>query len=94
MARYQWARSPRDDLDARGCSACNNLGYHGRIGIFEVWHLDDDDAAAILDHRDDRGLRQRLSDKGRRMLLDDGMDKAEQGLTTYDELFRAGLLSP
>ncbi|WP_019624150.1 GspE/PulE family protein [Thioalkalivibrio thiocyanoxidans] len=86
--------APETIWTARGCSACNNLGYHGRIGIFEVWHLDDDDAAAILDHRDDRGLRQRLSDKGRRMLLDDGMDKAEQGLTTYDELFRAGLLSP
>lgn len=78
---------------ARGCSVCNNLGYHGRIGIFEVWHVDDDDAAAILDHRDVHALRQRLADKGQRLLLDDGLAKAEQGLTTYDELFRAGLLS-
>lgn len=87
-------KAPEAVWAARGCSACNNLGYHGRIGIFEVWHLDESDSAAILDHHDDRGLRQRLADKGQRMLLDDGMDKAERGLTTYDELFRAGLLSP
>ncbi|WP_018649470.1 MULTISPECIES: GspE/PulE family protein [unclassified Thioalkalivibrio] len=86
--------TPETVWAARGCSVCNNLGYYGRIGIFEVWHLDESDSAAILDHHDDRGLRQRLADKGQRMLLDDGMDKAERGLTTYDELFRAGLLSP
>jgi general secretion pathway protein E len=87
-------KAPEAVWAARGCSACNNLGYHGRIGIFEVWHLDESDSAAILDHHDDRGLRQRLADKGQRLLLHDGMDKAERGLTTHDELFRAGLLSP
>jgi len=70
----------------QGCEACGGIGYHGRTGIFEVWHLNDDDYAAILQHADERSLRDRLAQRGHMFLLDDGLAKAREGVTTIDEL--------
>jgi general secretion pathway protein E len=71
---------------ASGCEACQQLGYKGRTGIFEVWPLQEDDWNDILAHKDERTMRHRLADKGHRFLLADAVDKAEQGITSIEEL--------
>ncbi|NMT63843.1 GspE/PulE family protein [Marinobacter orientalis] len=75
-----------------GCAACNNLGFRGRIGIFEVWQLSEADYSRILRHEDEHSLRQALVDRGQSLMLDDGLVKAQNGDTTLRELLRAGVL--
>lgn len=69
-----------------GCDACQNLGYQGRIGIFEVWHLVDSDYGAILEHADERTLRASASSRALKSLISDGWAKVEQGITSLTEL--------
>jgi len=79
---------------AEGCSACNTLGYKGRIGIFEVWQPTEDDLALILSHVDEHTLRHALIERGEQLMLDDGLAKVEEGLTTLRELLHTGILLP
>ena len=87
-------KPPEETWQARGCDACNQLGFRGRIGVFEVWRLSADDSAAILRNEPEDALRKRLANRGQPLMLDDGLRKAEQGLTTYQELSHAGVLLP
>lgn len=75
-----------------GCSACNNLGFRGRIGIFEVWQLTEADYSRILHHEDEQSLRNGLVERGQMLMLDDGLAKVDQGQTTLRELLRSGVL--
>ena len=86
--------APEETWKARGCDACNQRGFSGRIGVFEVWCLSAEDTAAIFRHKHEHTLRKGLAGRGQRLLVDDGLAKAEQGLTTYRELFHAGVLVP
>jgi type II secretory ATPase GspE/PulE/Tfp pilus assembly ATPase PilB-like protein len=62
--------------------------------VFEVWCLSAEDTAAILRHKHEHSLRKGLAGRGQRLLVDDGLSKVERGLTTYRELFHAGVLVP
>ena len=71
-----------------GCPACKNLGYKGRVGIFEVMLISDALKAAII-KKEDAGLIQTLAIKeGMSTMLDDGLDKAKAGVTTLEEVLR------
>lgn len=69
----------------RGCGACRMSGYRGRIGIFEFLPVTDEIIAAIYDRRSSEEIR-RIS--GRPTLLDDGLRKVRNGMTTLDEILR------
>lgn len=71
---------------ADGCDKCSHLGYRGRTGAFEVWRLQEDDYALILAHADDHTIRQHLRIKGHTSLAMHALQKAEEGLTSLDEL--------
>ena len=79
---------PRPDKvwKARGCHACNDLGFHGRVGVFEVWRLADEDYELILGNGSTRAIRRALAERGHAFLLDDALQKAEQGVTSLTEL--------
>ena len=79
---------------AEGCAACNELGYKGRIGIFEVWQPSEEDFAMILNHQDEHALRHALIERGEWLMLDDGLAKVEEGQTTLRELLHTGMLLP
>jgi type II secretory ATPase GspE/PulE/Tfp pilus assembly ATPase PilB-like protein len=84
----------RADLDGieftrgRGCSRCGELGYHGRTLISELMVMDDRLRSAIIDKVSSAAFRQVLRDCGRGTLLDDGLDKVRQGITTVEEVVR------
>lgn len=69
-----------------GCDQCHGLGYKGRTGIFEVWHLNEQDRALILDHADEWTLRRALQSRGFRTLVRDGNQKAMDGITSSAEV--------
>jgi type II secretory ATPase GspE/PulE/Tfp pilus assembly ATPase PilB-like protein len=71
---------------AVGCERCHGLGFQGRTGVFEVWRIDSEEYQMILEGADRRTLYRHLRGRGHRFLLDSGLKKAQQGITTIDEL--------
>lgn len=78
---------------AKGCDACRGLGYKGRIGVFEVWRVRVDDYSLILQGFDRKRLYEHLREQGHIFMLDDGLSKAAEGVTSLDELRGLGGLS-
>jgi general secretion pathway protein E/type IV pilus assembly protein PilB len=72
-----------------GCGNCNNTGCRGRMGIFEVFVIDDEARKLIYDKVPSSVLRQRAREMGMRTLREDGVRKVLAGLTTAEEVIRA-----
>jgi type II secretory ATPase GspE/PulE/Tfp pilus assembly ATPase PilB-like protein len=81
---------PTSVWHSRGCDECNGLGYKGRTGVFEVWRIDSEEYRLILEGADRRALYRQLSSRGHRFLIDDGLEKVAQGVTTLAELRSMG----
>lgn len=69
-----------------GCSECRGLGYKGRMGIFELFVIDDDVRFMINEKASTLELRKRAREQGMRTLREDGVRKVLAGLTTADEV--------
>lgn len=72
----------------RGCPNCNETGYRGRLAIHEVLPVDDKIRAMINKQSGTNEIRNFLTDKGMYFLLEDGLVKVKQGLTTVEEVLR------
>ena len=75
-------------LTARGCPKCQNTGYRGRLGIYEVAVLTEELADAVLHQRPLHDLQTIARKDGFRDLLEDGLVKAWQGETSVEEVLR------
>jgi general secretion pathway protein E/type IV pilus assembly protein PilB len=73
----------------KGCSNCNNSGHRGRMGIFEIFVVDDEGRKLIYDRVPTNVLRARAREMGMRTLREDGIRKVLAGLTTPEEVIRA-----
>jgi len=73
----------------RGCANCSNTGHRGRMGIFEVFTVDDEVRKLIYDKVPASVLRIRAREMGMRTLREDGIRKVLAGLTTPEEVIRA-----
>jgi type IV pilus assembly protein PilB len=76
-------------LMGKGCGNCNNTGFRGRFGIFEIFTIDDDARKLIYEKVSSSVLRNRAREMGMRTLREDGIRKVLAGLTTPDEVIRA-----
>ncbi|MCP1672934.1 general secretion pathway protein E [Natronocella acetinitrilica] len=74
-----------------GCPECNDIGYRGRTGLFEVWRLGAEAQALLLEHTSERVIRKHLNELAHDFLLNQGLLKVTAGITTLGELWRAGL---
>lgn len=70
-----------------GCDLCNN-GYHGRIAIQEVLVISEDIRDAISNNIRKADLRQLVYSGDVTTLLQDGLEKVEQGFTTFEEVLK------
>ena len=79
----------------KGCERCRFTGYKGRLGIFEIFRVDDEMRQMInrMGDGEDRSeqvstvqLRKRAREQGMRTLREDGFQKVFAGLTTFDEV--------
>ncbi|PWK49860.1 GspE/PulE family protein [Pleionea mediterranea] len=86
-------KTPKKTWTAKGCEACQHIGYKGRTGIFEVWRLTEEDRARIIRNDDEFSIRRSLLDRNQLLMLDDGKNKVEEGITSYEELIRVGALA-
>jgi general secretion pathway protein E/type IV pilus assembly protein PilB len=72
-----------------GCNDCSNTGCRGRMGIFEIFTIDDEARKLIYDKAPTSVLRARAREMGMRTLREDGIRKVLAGLTTPEEVIRA-----
>jgi general secretion pathway protein E/type IV pilus assembly protein PilB len=73
----------------RGCPNCNGTGNRGRMGIFEIFVVEDEARKLIYDQVPTNVLRQRAREMGMRTLREDGIRKVLSGITTPEEVIRA-----
>lgn len=71
-----------------GCPKCQNTGFFDRMGIFEMIKVNDRVRKMIIEKRDASFIRERCVDSGMKTMLDDGIEKVIQGITSFDEVFR------
>ena len=76
-------------MKAPGCDHCRHTGYRGRMGIFEIFIIDDEVRHMINKRTSTFLLRQRARALGMRTLREDGVRKVLSGLTSADEVISA-----
>jgi type IV pilus assembly protein PilB len=76
----------------RGCSNCNNTGYRGRVGLFEVMEMSEDLRELILSGASAMELRRKAIEEGMISLRASGIQKVREGLTTVEEVVRETIL--
>jgi type IV pilus assembly protein PilB len=74
-----------------GCADCRQTGFRGRLGIFELFPIDDHVRPLIMARRESSAIRDAAVAHGMRTLLVDGLAKAIMGETSLDEVFRAAV---
>ncbi len=73
---------------AKGCPRCKNLGFAGRLGIYELLIPDDVLMERITQGATLHELRDLAKKSGMKTLRHDGMDKVKSGVTTLEEIYR------
>lgn len=71
-----------------GCPKCNGIGYKGRMGIFEIFIINEELQQMIYEGRTLVELRTKARELGMRNMREDGIRKVASGLTTADEVLK------
>ena len=72
----------------RGCARCNNSGYKGRCGIYELLEVDDDVRDLITSNASVEDIRNHARSQGMTTLREAGLKMIFDGVTTIDEVVR------
>ncbi len=73
----------------RGCKKCSNIGYKGRLGIYEVLEMTPEVQKLIQEHNvTEYDIEQKAMEDGSLLMMQDGILKALAGETTIEEIFR------
>ncbi|WP_017726716.1 GspE/PulE family protein [Halalkalibacterium ligniniphilum] len=73
---------------AKGCPHCGGTGYKGRLAIHEVLVIDDEMRQMLMNKQPVSMIREYALRSGMIFLIDDGLFKVKQGLTTIEEIMR------
>jgi type IV pilus assembly protein PilB len=72
----------------KGCEQCNNEGYHGRIGIYEVLEVNVEIEKLITASASTETIEKKAKEQGMHLMIEDGFIKAVQGMTSIEEIMR------
>ncbi len=75
----------------KGCGTCNMTGYKGRIALHEILVIDDEIRRMIMNNRSIEEIREIAVKKETIFLIDDGLLKVKEGLTTTEEVLRVAI---
>jgi len=75
-------------MKAAGCDRCNNTGYKGRVGLYEVMEITDELRELVLVGASALELRRKAIDEGMITLRRSGLMKVMDGVTTIEEVAR------
>ena len=76
----------------RGCDNCNNTGYRGRVGLYELLSVNDEIKDLIIDGGSTELIRDAARRNGMVALREAGLERAFEGLTTVEEVIRETIL--
>ena len=71
-----------------GCNICGNSGYRGRLGIFEVMEMTEKVKEKVIERAGSDDINKAAEDDGMITMLEDGLVKALNGDTTFEEILR------
>jgi type IV pilus assembly protein PilB len=78
-------------FQGRGCAQCQGSGFRGRIGLFELFSVDDEARRLIMERKDGGAIRIAAVQGGMRTMYEDGLAKVLLGETTLEEVYRVAI---
>lgn len=72
-----------------GCNLCNNTGYYGRKGIFEIMEVNDELRRLIAEGKSSKQLIEAAKRNGMRTLRENGIRDVLDGITSIEEMQKA-----
>jgi type IV pilus assembly protein PilB len=75
-------------MKGKGCDKCNNTGYKGRVGLYEVMEIGDELRELVLVGASALELRRKAVEEGMISLRQSGLRKVKDGMTTVEEVVR------
>jgi type IV pilus assembly protein PilB len=75
-------------FEARGCIDCNDTGYSGRLGLYEVMAITQSIREMIIDRKSVTDLKNQAVSEGMLTLRADGLEKFKSGITSLEEILR------
>jgi type IV pilus assembly protein PilB len=88
LAQFGMSRPPRTMAVPIGCDKCNQTGYVGRIGIYELLRVDDSVRAIVRTSGNVDQIRDTARSNGMRLIQEDALEKVLKGTTTLEEVLR------
>lgn len=77
--------------DGKGCNSCQQQGFRGRLAIHELIVIDDEIRHLLLNHGSLSDVTEYASRQGTTFLVEDGLQKAKDGLTTIEEVLQVSI---
>ena len=71
-----------------GCQICDNTGYKGRVGLYEILVFDEQMRSLVRSGVRDDEMRNIARSSGMRLMQEDALEKIRRGITTLDEVMR------
>jgi len=71
-----------------GCDVCNKTGFKGRVGVFEILEMSEEIKNLVLEHASSQQIMETAKTQGMVTMLEDGIDKVLNGVTTLEEVLR------
>jgi type IV pilus assembly protein PilB len=75
-------------VKGKGCGNCQNKGFRGRIGIYELMVMTPKLRELAFENAPTQEVRKTAVNEGMSTLYDDGLRKVLNGITTLEEVFR------
>ena len=88
MRQLGLSSPPKEMAVAEGCDRCNQTGYMGRVGIYELLQVDESIRSVIRNGGNVGQIRETSRANGMRLLQEDAVAKVLSGLTTLEEILR------
>ncbi len=88
VKKYFGAKAKLRIYNGTGCKICHNTGYLGRVGLFEVLEVTKEIRKLIMQKSDSDVIIKQAKTEGMTTMLEDGMIKIAQGLSTVSEVLR------
>jgi type IV pilus assembly protein PilB len=85
---YNGQNSPFAAYKGSGCPTCKQTGYYGQIGVYELFVLNDRLRDAIAKRPTSHALKKLAVEAGMKTMMEDGIAKIHQGITTIEEVTR------
>lgn len=83
-------QQPDGSWHAPGCRHCDYSGFRGRLGIYELMPMSDEIRKLVMEGASGAEIARLAESLGMKPLLEDGLSKVAEGLTTREEVFRVG----